>query len=193
MTSNLETIFSEAPEASVRQLRDVLAGLELPHGRLSALQLEEVVRAVAARPELFEDLLVDDGTVHWALILLQTSSFEVKALAWQGDQPVDWHDHGGSSGAMAIADGRLEEQSRARDSVSSNTRSLGPKDSVSFGPEHLHDVNYVAGRPALSIHAYSPPLSGMTHYDRTRFGFVAREFKPEEVRWTLGAAQDFIS
>jgi hypothetical protein len=22
-------------------------------------------------------------------------------------------------------------------------------------------------------------LSGMTHYDRTRFGFVAREFKPE--------------
>jgi hypothetical protein len=41
---------------------------------------------------------------------------------------------------------------------------------------------YEAGKPAVSIHAYSPPLSGLTVYDRTRFGFVARDFVNEERR-----------
>ena len=40
---------------------------------------------------------------------------------------------------------------------------------------------YEAGKPAVSIHAYSP-LSGLTVYDRTRFGFVARDFVNEERR-----------
>ncbi len=182
MTINLEELRSEAPPVRARQVRDLLDELELPEGRLSGLQLEEVARRVAARPELFEDLLVDDGSVHWSMLLLQTSVFEVKALAWQGEQPVDWHDHGGSSGAMAVVAGRLSERSRASDGVSLASRSFAAKDSGSFGPEHLHDVSYVSGHPALSIHTYSPPLSGMTHYDRTRFGFVAREYKPEEFR-----------
>jgi hypothetical protein len=49
-------------------------------------------------------------------------------------------------------------------------------------PEHVHDVIYESGQPAASIHAYSPPLSGLTVYDRTRFGFVACEFVAEEQR-----------
>ena len=55
-------------------------------------------------------------------------------------------------------------------------------DSGSFGPEHVHDVIYESGRPAASIHASSPPLSGLTVYDRTRFGFAAREFVAEGQR-----------
>jgi hypothetical protein len=41
---------------------------------------------------------------------------------------------------------------------------------------------YEAGQPAVSVHAYSPPLKGLTFYERTPLGFVARDFLLEEVR-----------
>jgi hypothetical protein len=163
----------------VERLSQLLERLDLPDGRLSSGQLEAVAQTVARRPELFEDWLVDDGSLHGSLLLWRTSNYEVKVLTWRGPQPVDWHDHGGSSGAMAIVAGWLNEQSRNGDGADLNSRRFGPGDSGSFGPAHLHDVNFEYGRPAISVHTYSPPLPGMTHYDRTRFGFVAQQFIPE--------------
>jgi hypothetical protein len=179
MTITTEDRTTEVRAHHVAQLCELLEPLELPDGRLSTNQLEDVARTLAARPDLFEELLDDDGSVHWSLLLLQTPNFEVKVLTWRGTQPVDWHDHGGSSGAMALVTGWLNEQSRVGDGADLNARRFGPGDSGSFGPEHVHDVNFEYGRPAISIHTYSPPLPGMTHYERNRFGFVAREFKPE--------------
>jgi hypothetical protein len=160
----------------VEQLSRLIEELALPDGRLSTKQLEEVAQVVARRADLLEDLLIDDGAVHWSRLLLRSPSYEVKVLTWRGTQPVDWHDHGGSSGAMAMVAGWLSEQSRDGHGADVNSRRFGPGDSGSFGPDHLHDVNFEYGRPAISIHTYSPPLPGMTHYDLTRFGFVAREF-----------------
>ena len=41
----------------------------------------------------------------------------------------------------------------------------------SFGPHYVHDVrNSAAGSVAVSVHAYSPPLSAMTRYDLTPGG-----------------------
>jgi hypothetical protein len=174
MTITTEDRTSEAGGNRVEQLSQLLEQLDLPDGRLSVRQLEEVARLVARRGDLFEDVLDDDGSVHWSLPLFRTSNYEVKVLTWRGPQPIDWHDHGGSSGAMAMVAGWLNEQSRDGDGVDLNSRRFGPGDCGSFGPDHLHDVNFEYGRPAISIHTYSPPLAGMTHYERTRFGFVAR-------------------
>ena len=42
-----------------------------------------------------------------------------------------------------------------------------------FGPHHVHDVrNSSAGSVAVSVHAYSPPLSAMTRYDLTPGGLA---------------------
>ena len=42
-----------------------------------------------------------------------------------------------------------------------------------FGAHHVHDVrNSSAGSVAVSVHAYSPPLSAMTRYDLTPGGLV---------------------
>ena len=56
----------------------------------------------------------------------------------------------------------------------------------------MHDVLHETGEPAVSIHAYSPPLSGLTYYERTRFGFVAREFIEEERRSTFRTTQPHL-
>jgi len=42
-----------------------------------------------------------------------------------------------------------------------------------FGPGYVHDVrNAAAGSVAVSVHAYSPPLSSMTGYNLTPGGLV---------------------
>jgi hypothetical protein len=182
MSLNLETISSEAPASRVNELREFFESLQLPTGRLDTATLERITNALAARPDLFEDLLVDDEANRWWLQLFATESYEVRLLTWERDQSSDWHDHGGSSGAWSVTAGTLNETYRAEDHVSVRDRRFVKGDSGSFGPEHVHDVVYESGNPAASIHAYSPPLSGLTVYDRTRFGFVARAFVLEERR-----------
>ena len=52
--------------------------------------------------------------------------------------------------------------------------------SVSFGPDHIHDVVNGGARQALSIHVYSPRLRSMTFYEnRPERGLAAvrREFE----------------
>jgi len=38
-------------------------------------------------------------------------------------------------------------------------------DSVGFSKHYIHDVRNAGERPAVSVHAYSPPLTSMTYYD----------------------------
>jgi quercetin dioxygenase-like cupin family protein len=182
MSLNVESIFSEAAPERFVALRTFFDSLQLPDGRLDTDTLARITNALAARPDLFEDLLVDDEVNRWWLQLFVTESYEVRLLTWEREQSSDWHDHGGSSGAWTVTGGALYESYRAEDHFSVRDRHYVAGDSGSFGPEHVHDVIYEDGKPAVSIHAYSPPLSGLTVYDRTRFGFVARGFVLEESR-----------
>jgi hypothetical protein len=106
-------------------------------------------------------------------------NFEVRLLSWQNDRSSDWHDHGGSSGAFYVADGALSERYRGDDGVAIASRRLAAGQHGAFGPSHVHDVVHAAGRPAVSVHAYSPPLTGLTYYDKRAHGFVAREVVAE--------------
>ena len=182
MIENTKSIISEAPTGRALEVRSLLDDLGLSDGRLTPEELHDVVRAVASAPHVFTDLIVDDEVNRWWLLLFQTDNFEVRILGWEHEQRSDWHDHGGSSGAFVVTQGTLFESYRAADNVSIATRTYGVGDHGSFGPEHVHDVVHVSGKPAVSIHAYSPPLSGLTTYVRSPFGFVAREFVEEKRR-----------
>ncbi len=183
---------SEAPHERAEELHEVLATLNLPHARLSPEQLELVVNTIAARPDLWQDLIVADHQSRWWLLLYRTPGYEVKLLTWENDQESDWHDHGGSAGAFRVTQGSLREHHRAKDSIGVDSAIFGPGGYGSFGTDYVHDVVHETGDPAVSIHAYSPPLSGLTYYERTSFGFVAREFIEEERRSTFRTTQPHL-
>jgi Cysteine dioxygenase type I len=168
--------------ARASQLDDLLGQLKLTRGRLPEASLATLVLAVASRPHLFEDLVVDDPDTRWWMLLHEAENFDLRVLSWRRSQATDWHDHGGASGAYAVTRGALVERFRDVDNVSLVSRQIGVGQFATFGPSHVHDVVYGDGAPAVSIHAYSPPLTGLTVYDRTRYGFVAREVVPEERR-----------
>jgi hypothetical protein len=79
-----------------------------------------------------------------------------------------FHDHGGSAGAFAVVWGTLEER------LVGSTTVVESGMARSFGPKYIHDVrNSSASSVAVSVHAYSPPLSEMTRYELTSDGLMA--------------------
>jgi hypothetical protein len=179
MTLSLDSIQNEAPPARASQIAAFLTTLNLPDGRLSLSDLERVVSNVASRPDLYDDLVVQ-GNEGWSLHLFVNESLGIKIESWGGEHLTNWHDHGGSSGAFAVTAGTLVEQYRSDDFVGIDCRHLREGDIASFGADHVHDVYRSIG-PAVSVHAYSPPLTGMTHYEHSPQGFVALELVPESL------------
>jgi rhodanese-related sulfurtransferase len=154
---------------------DTLHGLVPRTGRLSAAQLRAVTVDLAARPELWADLVVHDPDVRWYLPLHRSNACDVWLLAWEHGQDTDWHDHGGSSGSFAVAEGALIERYRIPSGRRLGRRHLLAGEAVAFGPGHVHDVAHGAGGSATSIHAYSPPLMAMTYYRPTAYGLIATQ------------------
>lgn len=161
----------ERQQAIETTLRDLA-----PHsGRLSPAQLRLITTRLATRRELWADLVVHDPDVRWYLPLHRSNSCDVWLLAWERGQDTDWHDHGGSSGSFAVADGSLREQYRVPSGRCLSSRQLTAGQAVAFGPGHVHDVAHGGETSATSIHAYSPPLVAMTYYTYTDYGLIARE------------------
>ncbi len=154
---------------------DTLHGLVPRAGRLSPAQLRAITVKLAARRELWADLVVHDPDVRWYLPLHRSNACDVWLLAWERGQDTDWHDHGGSSGSFAVADGSLMEHYRVPSGRRLGRRRLLAFEAVAFGPGHVHDVAHGGEGSATSIHAYSPPLSAMTYYTRSDYGLIARE------------------
>jgi rhodanese-related sulfurtransferase len=145
------------------------------HLRLPPRQLGLLTGAVAANRRLWEDLVVEVPGERWYLPLHRTETCDIWLLAWQPGQDTDWHDHGGSSGSLCVADGILSEQLRTGGGHRVRTRRLSASELIFFGPAHVHNVGHAGDAPAVSIHAYSPPLVTMTYYDLTPGGLVANE------------------
>jgi rhodanese-related sulfurtransferase len=156
-------------------IQDQLRPLAPRAGRLTPNQLRDVALAIAARRELWSDLVVHDPDVRWSLPLYRSGACDVWLLAWERGQDTDWHDHGGSSGSFAVAEGTLLEQYRAPSGGRRSRRWLAAGRAVAFGPGHVHDVGHGGAGASTSIHAYSPPLTMMTYYQHTSYGLIARE------------------
>src|SRR5260221_9919533 len=154
---------------------DTLHGLVPRAGRLSPAQLRAITVKLAARRELWADLVVHDPDVRWYLPLHRSNACDVWLLAWERGQDTDWHDHGGSSGSFAVAEGSLVERYRQASGRRLGRRRMLVGDAVAFGPAHVHDVAHGGDYSATSIHAYSPPLLAMTYYTQSAYGLMARE------------------
>jgi rhodanese-related sulfurtransferase len=157
-------------------IADYVSSLVPPAGRLAPAQLRAVTAGLAQRRDLWADLVVHDPDVRWYLPLHRSNACDIWLLAWVSGQDTDWHDHGGSSGSFAAAQGCLTEQYRVPSGQRIARRRLRRAgESVAFGPAHVHDVAHGGGGPASSVHAYSPPLVAMTYYAATGHGLIARE------------------
>jgi rhodanese-related sulfurtransferase/mannose-6-phosphate isomerase-like protein (cupin superfamily) len=110
---------------------------------------------------------------RWYERLYHGPDYDIWVISWLPGQSTGFHDHGSSSGAFVVAIGVLEEH-RPGD----RTRVIHPGNARAFGPDYTHDVRNVSLAPAISIHAYSPPLSEMNEYELDGSRLVPRERAP---------------
>ena len=123
-------------------------------------ELAEIVGLLAARPEAWVARVRLRADRRWYQRLHCSADYDVWLITWLPGQSTGFHDHGASSGAFAVASRSLEEHRPGE-----AARDLRAGDRCAFGAHYTHDVRNESRAPAISIHAYSPPLTQMTHYE----------------------------
>jgi quercetin dioxygenase-like cupin family protein len=131
---------------------------------LDQRQLLELTRFYAAEVAAGKYPYVDyDADERWHQRVYRDRRMDVWLISWLPEQGTQLHDHGGSSGSFTVLSGVLCESVVSRGRARDLRRAAG--DSVAFGRHYVHDVRNTSSAPAVSVHAYSPPLTTMTYYD----------------------------
>ncbi|HEY6277932.1 MAG TPA: cysteine dioxygenase family protein [Streptosporangiaceae bacterium] len=135
---------------------------------VSQARLRAIVRDLTASPDGWMSLVRYDPDHRWYHLLRQHDDHEIWLLSWLPGQRTGFHDHGRSAGAFTVVQGCLRERTARGGRPRRRDTAVAAGSVRSFGPWYLHDVGNDSAAPAISVHAYSPPLTGMQ-----RFGFVA--------------------
>lgn len=128
---------------------------------LAVLPLLEAVRDFAADPDLL-DLLDAPAEGRATLLLQRTPELEVWLIAWAPGSSTGYHDHGSAAGDYTVLAGDLIEYNVDGGLQLADVR---PGDARAAAAGHVHHVRNATDAPALSVHAYSPRLDAMNHYD----------------------------
>jgi hypothetical protein len=140
---------------------------------LDPRQLATEVRRLTAAPAEWVTRVRLDPEGRWYERVAGGDGYELWLISWLPGQSTGFHDHGGSAGAFGVVWGALEERVVPRTGTLGLVSQLGAGQVRAFGPRHVHDVRNSAGASvAVSVHAYSPPLSAMTRYDLTPAGLA---------------------
>ena len=108
-------------------------------------------------------------------------------ICWSEDQDTGFHDHDESAAAIAVVSGRVREDRLAleRGPIS---REAGAGETLTVEPVAIHRVLHAGDGPAVTIHAYSPPLRRTGAYRVGAGGSLERESQPFEVELRAEAA-----
>ena len=142
-------------------------------GILTPRELAAQVRRLIETPADWVTRVRLDPEGRWYEQIPVTELCELWLISWLPGQSTGFHDHGGANGAFGVVWGQLEEHLMPRRAAGPLARPVTAGRVRSFGQHHVHDVrNSSASSVAVSVHAYSPPLSAMTRYDLTAGGLV---------------------
>lgn len=145
-----------------------------PDRDLTTEELRALVRDLAERPGEWQDLIRHDRNRRIYEQLSRSAHVDVWLICWLDDHDTGYHDHDVSSGAVAVVAGELVEE-RLTLGGAPRSRRFGPGDDFHFDASHVHRMRHAGGGPAVSIHAYSPPLWRLGAYAVEPDGTLRRE------------------
>ena len=135
----------------------------LPDRDLTLPELRAVVRGLASAPERWRRHVRHDPTRRHYEELVRDAHLSVWLVNWTDAQDTGFHDHDISAGAVAVVQGRVVEE-RLRVGAQPGRAEFGPGQAFDFAAEQIHRVVHVGTEPAVTLHAYSPPLWRMGAY-----------------------------
>lgn len=139
--------------------------------RISTIALSRVAEELAATP-LARHAVRRGFPERWYQRIAIAPTHEAWLIGWGAGHELELHDHGDSSGALAVVTGRLTEQSVDPRGTGLRRRVLRPGGTHVFDTGHIHHVANEHDEPAVSVHVYSPRLRSMTFYDHHPDNFL---------------------
>jgi mannose-6-phosphate isomerase-like protein (cupin superfamily) len=152
---------------------------------LTAIELEQFVAQLAAAPERWRRAVRHANDVRVYEQIWDDDDVNAWVICWSHDQDTGFHDHDESSAAIAVIDGQVRED-RLRLDQPPRSRTIGPGSVFTVPATAIHRVLHAGDAPAVTIHAYSPPLIRTGAYRIGPDGELERELLSgeEELRAT---------
>lgn len=144
---------------------------------LSLSDLVDLTRTVAAQVRTGAHRVEFDAVNRWSARLHGDEYADVWLISWTQQQSTELHDHAGSLGALTVVSGALTESYwdiTDAGEAGLRTHRLAESTGIGFPVGHVHDVVNLDAEPAVSVHAYSPPLTAMAYYDVDGRGALRR-------------------
>src|SRR5207244_6788934 len=118
---------------------------------------------IARHDDLWRPLIVIDRERRRYELLYEDRWIDIWVLSWMPGQRTGFHDHDRSGVGLCCAQGALDEGMLVLGGRGAPIRL--PAGGSRNGPGgYIHSVAHVAGEPAVSLHASSPPLIAVGHY-----------------------------
>ena len=132
---------------------------------------------LGGEPRFWRHLVQYDPNTRYFHQLYRDPHLDVWLICWLNAQDTGYHDHDISSGAVYVVEGILHEDHFGRDPdgwIREKTLEHAAGSVFEFDASYIHGVRHSGGPPASSIHAYSPALWRMGHYEPDDNGAVRR-------------------
>jgi hypothetical protein len=156
---------------------------------LDRRELRDLVAQLAADPERWRPLVRYGGADRAFEQLWRDDHVDVWVISWMNGNDTGFHDHDVSRGAVAVVEGEVIEERLVLGGPPLELHHHAG-DVFDFDASHVHRMRQDSDTPAVSIHAYSPPLWRMGSYAVAPDGTLRRESisYAEELRPTEAAA-----
>lgn len=136
---------------------------------LNPIQLVDYTRFVADEVSNGKYPFIDfDSDTRWHQRIYRDQRVDLWLISWLPTQGAQLHDHGGSAGSFTVLSGELSESVYVPSGPRAGTvreRAHAAGRSVGFDAAYIHDVRNTSQLPAVSVHAYSRPLTTMNFWE----------------------------
>jgi mannose-6-phosphate isomerase-like protein (cupin superfamily) len=147
---------------------------------LSPDELHRFVTLLAAWPEFWRKHVRHSSEMRVYEQIWDDEDVNAWVICWSEDQDTGFHDHDESAAAIAVIEGRVREE-RLRLGSEPIAREIGAGQVFTLPPVAIHRVLHRGPGPAVTIHAYSPPLRRAGTYRTGEDGALERVSQPFEL------------
>lgn len=154
---------------------------------LAAAELEAFVRELVATPERWRHLIEHRADRRSYGLIWDDEDVNAWVLCWGADHDTGFHDHDVSAAAIAVLAGQVRED-RLRLGGGPREVVYSAGSSFSVPADAIHRVLHVGDVPAVTIHAYSPPLRRQGAYSLADDGTLERRVQSWEDELTADGA-----
>jgi quercetin dioxygenase-like cupin family protein len=141
-------------------------------------KLSEALNTWADRTEAWRHLVRHDTDERVYELVHRDDDIELYLVCWMPGHDTGFHDHDHSAAAITVLEGEIIEERLSLAGAKTTTLDSGA--TITIAKEAIHRVRHTGDRPAVTLHAYSPPLARVGTYEVADDGALLRHPRPAE-------------